>query len=142
MGHSSRKTSTAGQSSYQQARKELTEIVQDKNAQKAADYGTQVLLASQPNGPAKLPIYSGAKQGAKFALRAQEDGFETAAKEFGMDMVKSQAASEVSSAVVDSASREITKRGADEANKAMSESSERALEQSLGIMMQEGGEAL
>lgn len=141
MGHSTRRTSAAGQSGYAQAKEELNNIVQNKNAQKAADYGTQVFLASQPNGPAKIPVYTATKHGTRFVLKAQNDGVQSAATEVGVDIAKAETAGEISEGVVDQASQEISKRGTD-VNKAMSDSSERALEKSLSLMMQEGGEAL
>jgi hypothetical protein len=90
MGSAARTTSTAQTSTQVRGKREMNAAVESNNLKRAADIGITVLLATQPNGPAKVPMYSYAKHTATFLDAASKDGVEAGITATGSSVIKSQ----------------------------------------------------
>lgn len=142
MGTASRGSSGAAAGGYSDAKQQLADAVSDGDAGESAEIYFKVILAAQPNGAAKLPAYVAMSHSAKFLIHSQQHGVESATKETAKNVVKSQVAGEVAEGVVDSASKEVANRGMEDADRAFSDTSERAAETASGSVMTQGADAI
>jgi len=76
MGSAATTTSTAQNSLQKKAKEDMNNAVSNDDLKRAADIGITVLLATQPNGPAKVPMYSNLKHAYAFVNAANNDGVE------------------------------------------------------------------
>jgi len=150
MGSAATTTSTAQNSMQKQAKENMNTAVLNADMKRAADIGITVLLATQPNGPAKVPMYSNLKHAYAFANAASNDGMEAGVRAAGQSVVTSELSSEsaeatvtiAQSAVTTAAERETVKQGVDTANKNLQMPSEQATEDTLAAVMSNGADAL
>jgi hypothetical protein len=68
--------------------------VSNEDMKRAADIGITVLLATQPNGPAKVPMYSNLKHAYAFANAASNNGVEAGVRAAGQSIAMSELSSE------------------------------------------------
>ena len=150
MGSAATTTSTAQDSLQKQAKEEMNTAVSNEDMKRAADIGITVLLATQPNGPAKVPMYSNLKHAYAFANAASTDGVEAGVRAAGQSVMMSELSSEsaeatvtiAQSAVTKAAERETVSQGVDAANKNLQMPSEQATEDTLAAVMSNGADAL
>lgn len=150
MGSATRTTSTAQTSTQKRAKRNMNRAVESDDLRRAADIGITVLLATQPNGPAKVPMYSYAKHTATFLDAASEGGIEAGIAATGGSVVKSEIAggyaemtvAGAQSAVSTAAEYETVSQGVDAANKNLQMPSEQAAEDTLTAIMTNGADAL
>jgi hypothetical protein len=146
MGTATRGRSGASNAGYEEAKQELADAAEDKDAARAAEVYFKAILAAQPNGPAKVPAYLAMRYGAEFVVVSHQQGMEEAAVSVAKTATKDAVAAEASSALVEEASREMAERGvsegSDEVDRAFSEPAERAMSSAMGDIMTEGADAL
>ena len=150
MGSAATTTSTAQNSLQKQAKEDMNNAVSNDDLKRAADIGITVLLATQPNGPAKVPMYSNLKHAYAFASAANSDGVEagvyTVSQSIIADEISSTSAevtvAAAQNAVTSAAERETVKQGVDAANKNLQMPSEQATEDTLAAVMSNGADAL
>lgn len=150
MGSATRTSSAASKAGYSQAKEKMNEAMESDSVKRAVDIGVTAALASQPNGPAKVPTYAYMKHTGVFLHEANENGIEAGMKAAGKDYITSQVAGDVASGAIDGAQRavtsgaehEVTSKGVDEANKNMAMPSEQASKQTLAAVLTNGADAL
>jgi hypothetical protein len=150
MGSAATTSSTAQDSLQKRAKEDMNNAVSDEDMKRAADIGITVLLATQPNGPAKVPMYSNLKHAYAFASAASNDGMEAGVRAAGRSVVTSELSSEsaeatvtiAQDAVTTVAERETVNQGVDAANKNLQMPSEQATEDTLAAVMSNGADAL
>jgi hypothetical protein len=150
MGSATTTTSTAQKSFQKRAKRAMNEAVESKNLHRAADIGVTALLATQPNGPAKVPVYSYTKHSAAFIDAANEAGVEAGVAAAGEEVLQSEiggayaemTVTAAQAAVTTAAESETASRGVDAANKNLQMPSEQAAEDTLTAIMTNGADAL
>jgi len=150
MGSAATTTSTAQDSLQKRAKEDMNTAVSNEDMKRAADIGITVLLAPQPNGPAKVPMYSNMKHAYAFANAASNNGVEAGVRATGQSIVMSELSSEsaeatvtiAQNAVTTAAERETVTQGVDAANKNLQMPSEQATEDTLAAVMSNGADAL
>ncbi|WP_143414667.1 hypothetical protein [Halorubrum sp. SD683] len=150
MGSAATTTSAAQGSIQERAKENMNTAVSNEDMKRAADIGITVLLATQPNGPAKVPMYSNLKHAYAFASTASEDGVGAGVQAAGQGVFMSELSSDsaeatvamAQSAVTTAAERETVKQGVDAANKNLQMPSEQATEDTLAAVMSNGADAL
>lgn len=150
MGSAATTTSTAQDSLQKRAKGEMNAAVSNEDMKRAADIGITVLLATQPNGPAKVPMYSNLKHAYAFADAASSDGVEAGVRAAGKSVVVGGLSSEsadatvtiAQDAVTTAAQHETVNQGVDAANKNLQMPSEQATEDTLAAVMSNGADAL
>lgn len=146
MGTATRGRSGASNAGYEDAKRELADAAGEKDAAKASEIYFKMILAAQPNGAAKVPAYLAVRYGSEFIIKSHQNGVESATKDVGGSVAKDVVAAGASEAVVEQTSREAATRGLAEgsegADRAFSESAERAMESAMGDIMTEGADAL
>lgn len=142
MGTATRSGSGATAGGYEDAKEKLADAVNEENAAKAGEIYFKAVLASQPNGPAKVPAYLALRHGSVFLVNANQHGVESASKTLAKDVAVGQTATAVSTELVEETSREVAKRGMDEADRAFSDPAERAMSSAMGDIMANGADAL
>jgi hypothetical protein len=150
MGSAATTTSTAQNPLQKRAKEEINTAVSNEDMKRAADIGITVLLATQPNGPAKVPMYNNLKHAYAFASAASNDGVEAGVRATGQSIIMSEVSSEsaeatvtvAQNAVTTAAERETVSQGVDAANKNLQMPSEQATEDTLAAMMSNGADAL
>lgn len=146
MGTATRSQSGASNAGYEDAKRELADAVGDKDAAKASEIYFKMILAAQPNGAAKVPAYLAIRYGSEFLIKSHQNGVESATRSVGTAVVKEVAAAGASEVVIEEASREAATRGLANgphgADRAFSESAERAMESAMGDIMTEGADSL
>lgn len=150
MGSAATTTSTAQDSLQKRAKEDMNTAVSNEDMKRAADIGITVLLATQPNGPAKVPMYSNLKHAYAFANAASNDGVEAGVRAVGQSVIMSEISSEsaeatvtiAQNAVTTAAERETVSQSVDAANKNLQMSSEQATEDTLAAVMSNGADAL
>lgn len=150
MGSAATTTSTAQDPLQKRAKQDMNTSVSNEDMKRAADIGITVLLATQPNGPAKVPMYSNLKHAYEFANAASNDGVEAGVRAAGRSVVTSELSSEsaeatvtmAQNAVTTAAERETVRQGVDAANKNLQMPSEQATEDTLAAVMSNGADAL
>lgn len=128
----------------------MNSSVSNEDMKRAADIGITVLLATQPNGPAKVPMYSNLKHAYAFANAASDDGVEAGVRAAGRSVVMGELTTEsaeatvtmAQDAVTTAAERETVTQGVDAANKNLQMPSEQATEDTLAAVMSNGADAL
>jgi len=150
MGSAATTTSTAQDSLQKRAKGEMNAAVSNEDMKRAADIGITVLLATQPNGPAKVPMYSNLKHAYAFANAASSDGVEAGVRAASKSVVVGGLSSEsadatvtiAQDAVTTAAEHETVSQGVDAANKNLQMPSEQATEDTLAAVMSNGADAL
>lgn len=150
MGSAATTTSAAQSSLQERAKENMNAAVSNEDMKRAADIGITVLLATQPNGPAKVPMYSNLKHAYAFASAANENGVGAGVQAAGQSVFMSELTSDsaeatvamAQSAVTTAAERETVKQGVDAANKNLQMPSEQATEDTLAAVMSNGADAL
>ena len=150
MGSATRTTSTAQTTVQARAKREMHTSVESTDLRRAADIGITVLLATQPNGPAKVPMYSYAKHTYAFLTATTEGGVEAGIAATGTSIAKSELAGayaqatvvSAQSAVSTAAEQEAVSHGVTGANKNLQMPSEQAAEDTLAAIMTNGADAL
>lgn len=150
MGSATRTTSSAHTTTQERAKRSMNSAVESDDLRRAADIGITVLLATQPNGPAKVPMYSYAKHTATFLTAANEGGIEAGISATGQGTLKSEIAggyadmtvTGAQGAVSAAAEHETVRTGVDAANKNLQMPSEQAAEDTLAAIMTNGADAL
>jgi len=150
MGSAATTTSTAQNSLQKQAKEDMNSAVSNDDLKRAADIGITVLLATQPNGPAKVPMYSNLKHAYAFANATNNDGVEAGVRAAGRSAIIGELSNEsaevtvttAQNAVTAAAERETVQQGVDAANKNLQMPSEQATEDTLAAVMSNGADAL
>lgn len=150
MGSAATTTSTAQNSLQKQAKEDMNNAVSNDDLKRAADIGITVLLATQPNGPAKVPMYGNLKHAYAFANAARNDGIEAGVRAAGQSYMTGRFSAEsaevtvtaAQNAVTAAAERETVQQGVDAANKNLQMPSEQATEDTLAAVMSNGADAL
>lgn len=150
MGSAATTTSTAQDSLQKRAKEDMNTAVSNEDMKRAADIGITVLLATQPNGPAKVPMYSNLKHAYAFANAASNDGVEAGVRAAGQSVVMSELSSEsaeatvtiAQNAVTTAAERETVSQSVNTANKNLQMPSEQATKDTLAAVMSNGADAL
>lgn len=150
MGSATRSSSAASKAGYSQAKEKMNDAIESDNVKRAVDIGVTAALASQPNGPAKVPTYSYLKHTGTFLNEANKNGVEAGVKAAGKDVLASQVADHAAGMAVDGAQQAVTsqaenevmKKGVAEANKNLAMPSENASKQTLAAVMTNGADAL
>lgn len=142
MGTAARSGSGATAGGYEEAKEKLADAVNEKNAAKAGEVYFKAILASQPNGPSKVPAYVALRHGSEFLVNANKNGVESASKNLAGNVAVGQTTTAVSTELVEETSREVAKRGMEEADRAFSDPAERAMSSAMGDVMANGADAL
>lgn len=146
MGTATRGRSGAVNAGYEEAKEQLADAAEHRDAERASEIYFKAILAAQPNGPAKVPAYLAMRYGAEFIVVSHQNDVETATKSVVKTAASDYIAAEASSAVVDQTSREMAARGFSTdgggADRAFSEPAERAMSSAMGDIMTEGADAL
>ena len=128
----------------------MNSAVENENLRRAADIGITVLLATQPNGPAKVPMYSNLKHAYAFANATRKDGAGAGTFALGESVMTAELSGAAAGVYVDTAQAAVTtaaehetiRRGVENANKNMQMPSEQAAEDTLASIMANGANAL
>lgn len=145
MGHSRRTKSVATSGAFKpnlsrdEAQTELAETFQNKEAAKTVDTLCRYTLPILPNGSAKLPAYEAIRYGGKFLWDVRKHGVEKATRNFVTSYLGPKLTYEATNAVVERASEGILDSGA---NKALANSAEEALSETISSIVIEGADAL
>ncbi len=145
MGHSRRTKSVASSGAFKpdlsrdEAQAELSETFQNKEAAKTVDTLCRYTIPVLPNGSAKLPSYEAIRYGGKFLWDVKKHGVKEATKNFTKSYVGGKIAYGVTNAVVEQASDAILDSGA---NKALANSAEEALSETISSIVLKGADAL
>lgn len=133
-----------------QAKRSMNTAVENKDLHRAADIGITVLLATQPNGPAKVPMYSYAKHTKAFIDGTNAGGIEQGVVDAGQSVLTAELASGYAdmtvtgaqAAISSAAEQETVGYGVRAANKNLQMPSEQAAEDTVAAIMTNGADAL
>lgn len=92
-----------------------------------------------PDGSSKLPAYEAIRYGGKFLWDVNRHGVKEATKNFAKSYGSGKIVGNVTNAVAEQASKAILDSGA---NKALADSAERALSETMSSIIMEGSDAL
>lgn len=150
MGSAAQSSSAADSAGYGDAKEVIRAAVESGLNDRAVDIAVTAALAAQPNGPAKLAIYTYTKYTSTFVSESSKNGVEAGVRAVGRDAVRDELARAGAGHVVDQAQHavatasqnEMVKRGVNEANKNFAAQSERAAEDTVAAIISNGADAL
>lgn len=150
MGSATQTSSVAQTERQEQGKRVMNEAMDNGDLRRVADVGITVLLATQPNGPAKVPLYSNVKHATKFVTVANSSGVEAGVIAAGESIATSAIAGGYADAAVDSAQatvsiaaeNETIQHSVTQANKNLQTPAEQATEDTLAAIMTNGADAL